>query len=134
MRPDRYQAGSTFNEVLVAMNIIVVGVLAYSISAVGVIRGQTMSDNFTIATHLAQDKLEQLQAERNVANDNRCPAGGDLGISATGVAPGIFNRCWKITASSFGTKLKRIDVTVSWQDHESRQVTISTLVFIGGEL
>jgi Tfp pilus assembly protein PilV len=129
----QHQAGFTFNELLVAMNIIVVGVLAYSISAVGVIRGQAATDNLTVAMHLAQDKLEQLKAERVLANDDRCPGAGDLGLTATGAAGGIFNRCWKISDSTLGTKLKQIDVTVSWQDQENRQVTISTLVFIGGD-
>jgi Tfp pilus assembly protein PilV len=43
------QAGFTFNEVLVAMNVIMVAVLGYSLSSVSVIRDQAANDNFTIA-------------------------------------------------------------------------------------
>src|SRR5437867_12509558 len=73
----RRQSGLTFNEVLVAMNIIVIAIMGYSLSTAGVIRGQTANDNFTIALHLAQDKIEQLKAQVNLVNDNRCPSTGD---------------------------------------------------------
>ena len=65
------QAGFTFNEVLVAMNVIMVAVLGYSLSSVSVIRDQATNDNFTIAIHLAQDKVEQLKTQSNPANENR---------------------------------------------------------------
>jgi len=127
-----WQEGFTFNEVLVAMNIIVIAVLGYSLSSVGVIRGQTANDNFTVAVHLAQDKIEQLKAQSTLANDNRCPGAGDRGISASGAPPGIFDRCWTIADSSLGANLKQIDVTVSWRDYQSQAVSLSTLAFVGG--
>lgn len=127
------QKGFTFNEVLVAMNVIVVAVLGYSLSSVGLIRGQMTNENFTIAMNLAQDKIEQLKAQTILANDNRCPGAGERGVSATGAAGGIFDRCWRIADSSLGANLKQIDVTVSWRDHQSREITLSTLVFLGGD-
>ena len=54
--------GFTFNEILAAMSIMVVAVLGYSLSSVGLIQRQTTSSNSTVAIHLAQDKLEELQA------------------------------------------------------------------------
>ena len=126
------QAGFTFNEVLVALNITVIAVLGSSLSSVTVIRGQTANDNFTVALHLAQDKVEQLKSQTNLVNDNRCPQAGERGISAVGAPGGIFDRCWKIADSSFGPNLKQVDVTVSWRDYQSREVTLSTLVFSGG--
>jgi Tfp pilus assembly protein PilV len=128
------EKGMTFNEVLVAMSIIVVAVLAYSLSAVGVIRGQVVSDNFTIAVHLAQDKMEQLRAQANLANDNRCPGAGDRGISPSGAAPGIFDRCWRVSDSALGANLKQIDVSVSWRDHDHHEINLSTLMFVAGNL
>ena len=125
------QAGFTFNELLVAMNIVAVAVLGYSLSSSDVIRRQTISGNQTAAIHLAQDKLEELQARKNSPDGDLCPSEGDRGISAKGSGPGIFDRCWKIAASALGTNLKQIDVTVSWRDHAAHQVTLSTLVFIG---
>jgi len=126
------QAGFTFNEVLVAMNLIIIAVLGYSLSSVSVIRDQAVNDNSTIAIHLAQDKVEQLKTQSNPPNENRCPESGERGISATAAPGGIFDRCWRIIDSVLGSNLKQIDVTVSWRDYQPREITVSTLVFIDG--
>ncbi len=130
--PAARQAGFTFNEVLVALNISVIAVLGYSVSSVNVIRGQTANDNFTVALHLAQDKIEQLKSQTDLTNDDRCPQSGERGISAIGASGGIFDRCWKISDSSLGADLKQVDVTVSWRDYQWREVSLSTLVFSSG--
>ena len=128
---DDAQGGFTFNELLVAMNIVVVAVLGYSLSSLDVVRRQTIDSNSTVAIHLAQDKLEELQARKNLSDGDLCPGGGDHGLAANGGTPGIYDRCWRIAASALGTKLKQIDVTVSWRDHVDHQVTLSTLLFTG---
>jgi hypothetical protein len=73
--------------------------------------------------------MEQLQAQRNVINDDRCPGLGDRSITAVGAPNGIFDRCWRIVDSPLGTHLKQIDVTVSWQERGKREITITTLVY-----
>jgi Tfp pilus assembly protein PilV len=128
---DGAQGGFTFNELLVAMNIVAVAVLGYSLSSVDVVRRQTIGSNSTAAIHLAQDKIEELQARKNLNDADLCPGAGDHGLAANGVAPGIFDRCWRIAQSPLGTNLKQIGVTVSWRDHEAHQVTLSTLLFTG---
>jgi hypothetical protein len=127
----RQDAGFTFNEILAAMSIVVLGVMGYSLSSVNMIQRQTVSDRSTIAIHLAQDKLEELQALRSLTDVDLCPSGGDHGISAKAGVPGIFDRCWRVATSPLGTNLKQIDVKVSWQDYEAREITLSTLVFNG---
>jgi prepilin-type N-terminal cleavage/methylation domain-containing protein len=126
-----WQAGFTLNELLVAMNIVAVAVLGYSLSSGDVIRRQTINGNSTAAIHLAQDKIEELQARKILTDGDLCPSGGDQGLAANGGTPGIFDRCWRITQSPLGTNLKQIGVTVSWRDHEAHQVTLSTLRFAG---
>ncbi|HWP23054.1 MAG TPA: hypothetical protein VNM15_02560 [Candidatus Binatia bacterium] len=123
------QAGFTFNELLVSMGLIAFALLAHSVGSVGVFRQQTASGNATVAMHLTQDKLEELQARRILSDINVCPGGGDVGIGASGAAPGLFHRCWKISPSALGSRLKEIEVTVTWRDPEVRQVTLSTLAF-----
>ena len=124
-----HQNGFTFNEVLVAINVIVIAVLGYSLSTVGVIRGNLTNDNTTAAINLAQDKMEQLKAQKNLVNDDRCPSSGDHAITATGTPNGIFNRCWRIVDSPLGSHLKQIDVMVSWRDRENREIIVTTLVY-----
>ena len=125
------QSGFTFNEILVAMSVIAVAVLGYSLSTVGVMRGNRVADNSTVALNLAQDKIEQLRAQQHLLNDDRCPAAGDHGLTATGEPGGIFDRCWKIIDSPLGANLKQIDVTVSWRDYEDHEVTLTTLLYNG---
>ena len=125
----RHQKGFTFNEVLVAINVIVIAILGYSLSTVGVIRGNLTNDNTTAAINLAQDKMEQLKAQKNLVNDDRCPSAGDRAITATGTLNGIFDRCWRIVDSPLGPHLKQIDVTVSWRDRENREIIVTTLVY-----
>ena len=125
----KHQTGFTFNEVLVAINIIVIAVLGYSLNTVGVIRANLSNGNMTVAVNLAQDKMEQLKAQKQLADEDRCPNSGDHAITATGAPNGIFDRCWRILDSPLGVHLKQIDVTVSWQDHQKREIIVSTLVY-----
>lgn len=124
------QAGFTFNEILVSINVIVIAILGYAAGTVIVIRGGSTSDSHTAAVHLAQDKMEQLKAQKTLANIDTCPGAGERTITATGGAGGIFDRCWTIADSSVGSKLKQVTVKVSWQDREHRELNFSTLVFI----
>jgi len=121
--------GFTFHELLAAMAIAAVVVLGASLASVNLVRRQIASDNSSVAVHLAQDKIEELQARRPLMDSNSCPDAGEHALSPkTGVA-GIFDRCWRVATSSLGSALKRIDVTVSWRDHEAHELTFSTLVF-----
>lgn len=123
------QTGFTLNEVLVSINVIVIAVLGYSLSTVGVIRGNMTNDNTTVAINLAQDKLEQLKAQKQLANDNRCPDAGDHAITAAGMSGGIFDRCWRIVDSSLAPHLKQIEVRVSWREQENREIVVTTLAY-----
>ena len=125
------EKGFTFNELLAAMAIVVAVVMGYSLSSLNLVRRQMVSDHSTVAIHLAQDKLEELQAQSTLTDADFCPSGGDHRLSPKSGVLGIFDRCWRIVPSSLGLALKEIHVTVSWSDHESRQVTLSTLVFTG---
>jgi Tfp pilus assembly protein PilV len=123
------QAGFTLNEILVSISVIIIAILGYSLSTVGVIRGNMTNDNTTVAINLAQDKLEQLKAQKKLVNDDLCPGSGDHAITAAGMAGGIFDRCWRIVDSPLGPRLKQIDVRVSWREQENREVVVSTLAY-----
>ncbi|HLN83551.1 MAG TPA: hypothetical protein VK355_08045 [Candidatus Binatia bacterium] len=124
-------AGVTFSEVLVAINIAVIAILASSLSSIGMSQRQTVNSNSTVAFQLARDKLEELQARIEVATVDLCPGGGEHGISAKAGVVGIFDRCWRVAPSKFGRGLKQIDVTVAWHDYELREITVSTLQYTG---
>jgi hypothetical protein len=123
------QQGYTFNEILVAMTIAGIGVLGYAAATATVIRGNHASANYTAAVNLAQDKMEQLRGRATLGLESRCPNGGEIGLDALGNPGGIYNRCWRITDSPHGTKLRQVEVIVTWRDLESRSVALATLVF-----
>jgi Tfp pilus assembly protein PilV len=123
-------AGFTFNELLIAMSVIVIAVLGLSMTIIAVIRGNKGNDNFAAAVNLAHDKMEELKASKHLIIDDRCPASGDTAMSGSGAPGGIFDRCWRITESALGPRLKQVDVTVSWREPESHEVTLSSLTFI----
>ncbi len=122
--------GFTFNELLVAMSIMVMAVLGLSVTIVGVIRGNKGNDNFAAAVNLAHDKMEELKASKDLIIDDRCPGAGDTGITGLGAPGGMFDRCWRISPSALGTRLKQVDVRVSWREGESHEVTLSSLMFV----
>ena len=123
------ETGFTLNEVLVTMSLVVLGVLGHSVSTISVMRGNSTNSEYSVAVNLAQDKIEQLKSLTNLDETDNCPASGDVGIAATGLSGGIYNRCWEVAASGLGDKLKQINVTVSWRDHEDRSVHLTTLVY-----
>ena len=127
----RYHDGFTFNEVLLAMNLVVLGVLGYSAGTGNLIRWNSASRDYAVAVNLAQDKLEQIKAQKNWTDVNNCPASGDHDIAATGEPAGRYNRCWVIADSPLGAELKEITVTVSWPGRETREVTLTTLIYSG---
>jgi hypothetical protein len=123
--------GFTFNELLVTIGLVTFVVVSTSVTSLHLIRRQVVSDNATVAINLAQDKMEELQAHRPLADVNLCPDGGDRGLSAKRGVAGVFNRCWRIAPSNLAAGLKQIDVTVAWRDHEVHETTLTTLTFVG---
>ena len=126
------QEGFTLNEILVSIALIAIGVLGFSVNTIGVIQGNQISGNVTIATELAQDKMEEIKATGNLSN------GSDDNITATGASGGTFNRAWTIGTSSLndatggaaGSSLKEITVTVSWTEYQvTREVKVAALLF-----
>jgi hypothetical protein len=129
--PQVGEDGFTFNELLVTIGLVTFIVVSTAVSSLQLIRRQVVSDNATVAINLAQDKMEELQARRPLADVNLCPDSGDQGLSAKRGVAGIFNRCWSIAPSNLASGLKQIDVTVVWRDHEVHETTLTTLTFVG---
>ena len=112
--------GFTLIEVLVAMSLFSIAILGVAISTQSVI--QTNQKNYfaSVATSLAQDKLEELKS-----NPTSLASGGP----ATDVVNGVtFTRNWTVTSNSPITGVKRIDVTVTWTNYGSQTITISSAV------
>ncbi len=123
-----WQEGFTLIEILVAIVLIAIGILSFSINTIGVIQGNYISHNVTIATNLAQDKMEELVGLGTLSDVTNFP---DLNnpITETGAINGRFTRTWTVSGSPLGAGLKDVTVWVRWSDYIDREVKLSTLVY-----
>jgi type IV pilus modification protein PilV len=121
VQSSRLQGGFTLIEILVAMAILGIAILAIAAGATSVIRANQTSYFNTIATNLAQDKLEELKA-----NPATMASGGP--VTEPPIDGVTFTRNWTVTADTPVGGLSQIDVTVTWTDYAARTLTISSAV------
>ena len=109
-------SGFTLIEVMIAILVIVVGLLGVAGVATMVIKGNTLAKEMTVATTLAQDKIEEL---KNTSYPN-------LG-SSSDTQDSIYTRTW--TATLTATYVKTIEVVVQWNHYgNSHNVTLRSIV------
>lgn len=121
----KQQDGFTLNEILVSIALIAIGVIGFSVNTIGVIQGNYISANVTIATNLAQDKMEEVKAQTSFTN-------GTVTDTDTGASGIPFTRTRTISDVSGESNLKDIEVKVSWREYLiDREVTINTLIYVG---
>lgn len=116
--------GFTLIEVLVAIAIISVGILALGANTTSISRSNRLSANTTIAVNLAQEKIEEVKAQTAFAN-------GTFTDTPPGPAGNVFTRALVISDSP-EAGLKQVDVTVTWIEYgAARSVALSTYVYSG---
>jgi type IV pilus assembly protein PilV len=126
----RRNGGFSLVEVLVALAILAVGLLALALLQVTAVKGNAVASKWTIATEQAQDRLERFRhiAWDNVVSSN--PAGYNLGTMTPQYAnlPGAagdntvvrgtqFVRVWNVAANATNS-LKTITVWCCWRDEQ----------------
>jgi len=117
--------GFTVIEALMAMVIFGVAILGLAIGATTVVRANQTSLYITIATNLAQDRLEELKSRTS---------GTITASSETQTVSGVtFTRSWTVDAGGVNncpnvSGLICITVTVNWRDYAQRSVVISSAV------
>ena len=113
------QRGFTLLEVLIALAILSIGLLGLASLTASVIRTNDFSDDFTTATALAQDKLEDLaNTSYDLLSDNSDTVDADGSSNSSGK----YGRDWDITDN---ISTKAIEVTVSWTSMQSISKSIS---------
>jgi prepilin-type N-terminal cleavage/methylation domain-containing protein len=110
----REQNGFSLIELLIAMSILAIGMLAAASMQYSAVRNNSTGNVSTQATMLAKAQLEML---KNQDIDSATLAPGDYSdptpIDGNGNPGGIFNRSWRI--DPLGTSARRIRVTVQWK-------------------
>jgi prepilin-type N-terminal cleavage/methylation domain-containing protein len=121
-------AGFTLIEVLVAIGILTGVLLGLAMGASSVIKANKTSYGNTLATTLAQDKLEELKARTSSALPN-CASFAATGCSDSVTQAGVnFARSWQVLGNTPTTGINQIDVRVAWTDYGNKTVTLSSNV------
>lgn len=103
------QHGFSIIEVLIAMSILALAMLAAASMQYGSIRNNTKGNMVTQANMLAKAKMEEL---KNTPDVSTLTGGSESGVDANGQPGGIYNRSW--TVATLGTSARRLTVTVQW--------------------
>ncbi len=116
--------GFSLIEVLIAMVILALGLLAVGGMHVVSIWGGYSSNNVTRATILAQSKMEDLK--RLTYTFALTDANLSSGVHNEGTLPNsIFSRKYNVANTT--STLKTITVTVQWADRGNHSISLSTM-------
>ena len=109
----KQEKGFSLIELLIAMSVLALGMLAAASMQYSAVRNNTQGNVSTQASMLAKAQLEML---KNQNIDSAILAPGDYNdpspIDENGNPGGIYNRSWRI--DPLGSAARRIRVTVQW--------------------
>ena len=113
--------GFSLLELLIVLVILSVGLLGAAEMQVASISGNAFSSNVTVATGLAQNKIEEL---KKLPNSDATLSAGD---HYEGTLPGtpIFSRSYNV--NDLSAEVKQVTVSVRWTDKAQHTITLSTM-------
>jgi len=126
LKPENSSEGFTIIEVLIAMAILSVGLLAMGSLLISIMGYNKSADHVTVATMLAQDKIEEL---KNTSYDSiSTTTTTENDIDAEGNAGGIYERETQAAADTPGPNMKEVTVTVSYTWKGAQSVSLKTVI------
>ena len=119
------QQGFSLIEVVIALAIFSIGILAIAQLQISAVRNNTNGNLATQATMLAEAQVENL---KNTSNVTLLADSVESGIDRSGASGGIYTRTTAITNPMGGDFSRQIQVTVQWvRDGRLRRVILRTL-------
>ncbi|MBF0589479.1 MAG: prepilin-type N-terminal cleavage/methylation domain-containing protein [Magnetococcales bacterium] len=116
MSLNRKESGFTLLEILIAMLIFSIGLLAMARLQMEMTRGNAASKRITTATLLAEDKIEELKASGFGTLINNTYTDPNNPVTPLGSSGGLYTRTWTIADYEGVTTMKQITVTITWSD------------------
>jgi len=123
------QQGFSLIEVVIAIAILAIGMLAAATMQINAVRNTTSGNIFTEANMLAKGTMEQLKNTQELTD---LDGGGAMnGVTADGQPGGIYNVSWVVVP--VGTTARRITLTVQWnRQGGAQQISIESITRGGG--
>jgi prepilin-type N-terminal cleavage/methylation domain-containing protein len=120
--PASNQYGFSLIEMMIAMAILALAMLAAATMQLGSIRNNASGNMVTQASMLGKAQMEVL---KNTPDIEDIADGDEFNIDADGQPGGIYNRSWRVV--NRGANARRITVTVEWiKRGKSRSIVISS--------
>ena len=126
-RPRSSERGTTLAELMVALVVLAIGILAVSQLFPAGSRGQVQDKMISTANYYAQQKVEQLL---NVSwSDPLLTAGRHPALAANDEVLGAWRRHYDVLVLGAPLdNLKKVTVTVSWNFQGARSVATTTYI------
>ncbi|MBW2040083.1 MAG: type IV pilus modification protein PilV [Deltaproteobacteria bacterium] len=123
MRRLKDTKGFTLLEVLITLIILSVGLLGLASMQIMAVKGNSFGQQMTVASTLAQNKLEELRKANfdSIANGNDTYSDQINGVSYT--------RQWTVQDDTPEVDAKTVVIAVSWEGTQAnRSVILSTII------
>ena len=117
------ESGFTLIEVIIAISVLTIGILAVASMQVSAIRGNSFAIRQTESTTIALDRMEKIMALSY--EDAELAAGSHTDPSP----PSRYGVVWNVAADSPLNNAKRVTVMVTWTDHgTNKTVSLERIV------
>jgi len=121
--------GVTMIELLIAIALLSIGLLALFTLQSTAIQGNRDSKEATTAVFLAEKKIEELKNIPFINLTLGTTTDSSNPMTGSGTPGGIYNRSWSVQSYSGSANMKQITVTVSWtQSGQNHSMVLDTLV------
>ena len=114
------QGGFTFIEVLQALTLSSIGLLALSSLTMGTIHANAKARRITTAATLAEAKLEEIRNLSYAEVTDGADAVTDSGME--------YSRAWAVCTDCPIHGTKEVTLTVQWPEQETRSITLETII------
>jgi len=123
-------SGFTLIEVLIAMTIFSIGILAVAGMQSWNTKNNTTGNITTQAAMLARAKMEELKSAADVS---ALVSGSEINLDPQGQPGGIFARSWTVSNPLGGDSTRQVQVTVSWSRRgRNRSIELTTITLGNG--
>jgi type IV pilus assembly protein PilV len=131
---EKRDAGYTLLEVIIAISILTVGLLAVASMQISAIYGNAVAGKLTEGTTIAQQKLEELLSlpytmttvHADLVDDETLGVSPGHSVAAADLPDGFKSITWSVVNNQPVANSKRITVTVTWSNQGFQKSTSLT--------